>query len=43
MHHALGLEYAGGSQRVVLGLAAAALPRNLLKRQNLRPFLKPTT
>lgn len=38
MYEALGLEYAGGSQRVVPGPAAAALSRNLFKRQILRPY-----
>lgn len=42
MHQALGLEYVGGSQRVVPGPVAAVLPRSLLKRQILRPLLKAT-
>lgn len=34
-------EYAGGSQRVVPWPTATALPSTLLKRQNVRPYLKP--
>lgn len=42
MHQALGLEYVGGSQRVVPGPVAAVLPRSLSKRQILRPLFKAT-
>lgn len=38
MYEALGLEYAGGSQRVVPGPAATALPRNLFKGKFSGPF-----
>ena len=38
MYETLGLEYAGGSQRVVPGPAATAPPWNLFKRQIRRPY-----
>lgn len=42
MYCALSLEYAGSSQKMVLGPLTVALPRKLLKRQILRPYFKPT-